>query len=198
MDQIRTELEQHIIDTVKEWQTKIGYRKEAMNLYYPEESLKDMLGVSEQASEAELKNELEVFAKETEAKFGVIKISEKNGRYCIGIPEEGCEYIHVKIPDSDFLKAFLQTVTGVNPSFAEVRSCFEEAAKKQNESFVEQDHGADGMGRVFYFTGKNGEAATSEASEIDRYVYCVELDDFGMTYHRFSWHDYQKLLAEEK
>ena len=28
-------LKKHIIDTVKEWQMKIGYRAESMKLYYP-------------------------------------------------------------------------------------------------------------------------------------------------------------------
>ena len=50
------------------------------------------------------------------------------------------------------------------------------------------------MGRVFYFKGSDN---TPESSKIDRYVYCVELDDFGMTYHRFTWHDYEKLLSTE-
>ena len=189
------ELEQHIIDTVKEWQIKIGYRKEAMNLYYPEESLKDMLGLSRDASEKVLKETLKLFADETAPRFGQLKISDKNGRYCIGIPETGCEYIHENIPDSDFLKEFLQIVTGENPTFEKIRRCFEEMAEKYQETFAEQDHGTDGMGRVFFFTGKKG-GEISEASKIDRYVYCVELDDFGMTYHRFACHDYQKLLAD--
>ncbi|MEI3173781.1 MAG: DUF3877 family protein [Lachnospiraceae bacterium] len=194
MEKTRTELEQHILDTVKEWQIKIGYRKEAMNLYYPEESLKDMLGLSEEATEQELKGALELFKEEAQERLGNVQISEKARRYCIGIPEEGCEYIHTNVPDSEFLKTFLKTVTGLMPDFAAVRSCFEASAKQQQETFAEQDHGTDGMGRVFYFKGSDN---TPESSKIDRYVYCVELDDFGMTYHRFTWHDYEKLLSTE-
>ena len=141
MEKTRTELEQHILDTVKEWQIKIGYRKEAMNLYYPEESLKDMLGLSEEATEQELKGALELFKEEAQERLGNVQISEKARRYCIGIPEEGCEYIHTNVPDSEFLKTFLKTVTGLMPDFAAVRSCFEASAKQQQETFVEQDHG---------------------------------------------------------
>ena len=196
MKQSSVVLEQHIIDTVKEWQIKIGYRREAMNLYYPEESLKDMLGLSENASEEELKKALELFSEETNARFGQLKITGKDGRYCIGIPEAGCEYIHTTVPDSEFLKSFLKVVTGLHPDFEQVRMCFKEVGDKYQEAFAEQDHGTDGMGRVFYFTGKD-RCGTPETSRIDCYVYCVELDDFGMTYHRFSWHDYQKLLAAD-
>lgn len=194
MEKKHTELEQHISDTVKEWQIKIGYRKEAMNLYYPEESLKDMLGLSEESTEEALKDALELFKEETKERLGNVQVSEKAHRYCIEISEEGCEYIHTNVPDSEFLKAFLKVVTGLMPDFAAVRSCFEDSAKEQQETFAEQDHGTDGMGRVFYFKGND---ATPESSKIDRYVYCVELDDFGMTYHRFTWHDYWKLLASD-
>lgn len=197
MKQNSTELEQHMIDTVKEWQIKIGYRKEAMNLYYPEESLKDMLGLSCDASEKALKAALKLFAEKTGKVFGQLKVSEKKGRYCIGIPETGCEYIHKNIPDSEFLQAFLKVITGENPTFEKVRGCFKEAAETYREMFAEQDHGTDGMGRVFYFTGEGG-LKTPKESKIDHYVYCVELDDFGMTYHRFDWNDYQKLLAADK
>ena len=36
-------LKKHIIDTVKEWQMKIGYRAESMKLYYPAASLAELL-----------------------------------------------------------------------------------------------------------------------------------------------------------
>ena len=32
------QLERHIIDTIKEWQMKIGYKEENMRLYYPDVS----------------------------------------------------------------------------------------------------------------------------------------------------------------
>ena len=33
-------LTQNMIDTIKEWQIKIGYQKESIGLYYPADSLK--------------------------------------------------------------------------------------------------------------------------------------------------------------
>lgn len=195
MERKRSELEQHIVDTIKEWQMKIGYREESMNLYYPEESLKEMLELSEDASKEDVMRSLERFSEEKRAEYGVLQISEKNGRYCITIPVKGCIYIHENEEDSAFLESFLNAVTDRAPSFDKVRSCFAAAAKQSGETVCEQDHGTDGMGRVFYFYRSGNEECGSEGSEIDRYVYCVELDDFGMTYHRFTWNDYQKLLA---
>ena len=42
-------LKKHIIDTVKEWQMKIGYRPESMKLYYPAVSLAELLDLPEDA-----------------------------------------------------------------------------------------------------------------------------------------------------
>ena len=48
-------LERHIIDTVKEWQMKIGYRSEEMKLYYPDVSLAGLLELAEGWTEASAK-----------------------------------------------------------------------------------------------------------------------------------------------
>ena len=48
------ELAQHMVDTVKEWQCKIGVRKEKMDLFYPLESLKELLQMDPAASTEEL------------------------------------------------------------------------------------------------------------------------------------------------
>ena len=48
------ELAQHMVDTVKEWQCKIGVRKEKMDLFYPLESLKELLQLDPAASTEEL------------------------------------------------------------------------------------------------------------------------------------------------
>ena len=43
-------LKKHIMDTVKEWQMKIGYRPESMKLYYPAVSLAELLDLPELGS----------------------------------------------------------------------------------------------------------------------------------------------------
>ena len=46
--------------------------------------------------------------------------------------------------------------------------------------------GEDGLGKVFYFMDDT----------IDPYVYCLEFDAFGATYHRFSKEDYEALKQD--
>ena len=62
--------------------------------------------------------------------------------------------------------------------------------------YKRQDRESEGLGMVFYFCPVQEEVQTPERSVIDTYVYCVEEDDFGITYHRFSWSDFQKLVSE--
>ena len=57
-------LKKHIIDTVKEWQMKIGYRAESMKLYYPAASLAELLELPEDADKDQLNTALLIFAKE--------------------------------------------------------------------------------------------------------------------------------------
>ncbi|MEI3194052.1 MAG: DUF3877 family protein [Lachnospiraceae bacterium] len=60
-------LKKHIIDTVKEWQMKIGYRPESMKLYYPAVSLAELLDLPEDAGKEQLQRALLGFAEKEEA-----------------------------------------------------------------------------------------------------------------------------------
>ena len=62
-------LKKHIIDTVKEWQMKIGYRPESMKLYYPAVSLAELLDLPEDAEKEQLQRALLGFAEKEEAFF---------------------------------------------------------------------------------------------------------------------------------
>ena len=190
-------LERHITDTVKEWQMKIGYRSEEMKLYYPDVSLAGLLELSEGWTEASLKEALQEFSEETKERLGGVQISNAGDRYCVAVPAEGCTYIHENEPDSAFLRSFLGVITGLEPSMQAVEQCFADAAAAGNETYVKEDREAEGLGIVFYFCAEKDAKQTSEDSQIDAYVYCVEEDDFGITYHRFSWPDFQKLISEK-
>ena len=100
-------LERHIIDTVKEWQMKIGYRSEEMKLYYPDVSLAGLLELADGWTEASLKEALQEFSKETKERLGGVQISNVKDRYCVAVPAAGCTYIHENEPDSAFLRSFL-------------------------------------------------------------------------------------------
>lgn len=75
---------------------------------------------------------------------------------------------------------------------SDVKPFFADAAAMNGEHYVKEDRESEGLGMVFYFCPVQEEVQTPERSVIDTYVYCVEEDDFGITYHRFSWSDFQK------
>ena len=176
-------LKKHIIDTVKEWQMKIGYRAESMKLYYPAASLAELLELPEDADKDQLNTALLIFAKEEESSLGDLAFSEKDGRWNLTVPPEGCTWIHENFQDSPFLKDFIQTITTPGNTLTEVRACFDRHTLPEHP-VQEADHVHDGVGRVFFYEG----------GAPDEYVYCVESDDFGLTYHRFTMEDYRKLL----
>ena len=96
-------LERHIIDTVKEWQMKIGYRSEEMKLYYPDVSLAGLLELADGWTEASLKEALQEFSKETKERLGGVRISNVGERYCVAVPAAGCITYH-RFSWSDFQK----------------------------------------------------------------------------------------------
>lgn len=174
-------LKKHMFDTVKEWQLKIGFLDEDMKLYYPAQSLKSLLGLSEGISAEELEEALTAFAREVRPLLGELKISHNGERYCLDIPPKGCAYIANEVPEPAFLKKLLAVITAPGKTLDDVRQCFADHAAGQQVGFVEKDGAHDGLGHVFYF----GEGAD------DCYVYCVEENEFGLTYHRFGKEDYE-------
>lgn len=178
-------LKKHIIDTIKEWQIKIGYREENMKLYYPAVSLRKLLGLGE-VTDNELCGALAEFAEETKELFGEIRISGGKERYCIDIPAQGCRYVAEKIPDPEFLKCFLAEITKTGGSLEGIRRCFSQSADEQGVDYIERDQTGSGMGHVFFFTGDG----------IDDYIYCVEEDVFGLTYHRFTKAEYEEMAGK--
>jgi len=184
--EISMDLKTHIIDTVKEWQMKIGYREGEMKLYYPGESILTLLDQKETKA-TQLVGSVQRYLRENAPWLGQVRISGSFERYCLTIPEEGCRYVAEKIPTPQFLAAFLKVITTPGNSMADVEKCFEEYAAACNtvavkELFEEHEEGAS-----YAFFVKD--------PSVEPYVYCVEDDEFGLTYHRFIREDYKKLLV---
>lgn len=177
------ELAQHMVDTVKEWQCKIGVRKEKMDLFYPLESLKELLQLEPAASTEELEKTLTEFQKENESLFGKLHFWKEKKRYGIEIPEDGVIHIAKTIPDPEFLKSFLKVIQNPASKMDDVCNCFQQFAKEKEDVLHQENMVHDGLGSVFYF----------EKDSTERYVYCVEDDDFGLTYHRFTRKEYENL-----
>lgn len=171
-------LEKHIADTIKEWQMKIGYESGGMKLYYPVESLRADLEAGE-----DLQAALHEFGRKAEPRLGRIEISHRGGRYCLDIPEQGCRYVSEKTPEPEFLRRLLGIITAGSGTMEQVRRCFREFAEENHTIAVERNETEHELGCVFYF----------EDEKADEYVYCVEENEFGLTYHRFSRADYEIL-----
>lgn len=170
------DLERNICDTIKEWELKIGYCRQDMELYYPESSLIELTGVEK----GELKEVLECFCKSVKKRLGALVIYEtrEKGRYCIHVPAEGVEYVHNEIKGSPFLPCFLKIIKAHSATLTDAETIFRSFDKniiieKKNE-----------FEWAFRFSDAN----------IDPYVYFVEQDEFGLQYHRFTKASYEALF----
>ena len=177
-------LEKHITDTIREWQVKIGYEGGTMKLYYPAESLRRSLSLDETE---DLDAALAAFCKEVQPRLGTLAISAVKDRYCMEIPEEGCSYIERKIPVPELLQNLLQVITTPGNTMEQVRNCFSSYAEKMHTTVEENASEEHEMGHVFSFSDPS----------VDEYCYCVEENEFGLTYHRFSREDYRGFIIKE-
>ncbi len=175
-------LKQHITDTMKEWQMKIGYNYEKVCLYYPASSLykyinsekSDCLDVQKQKLNNYIENNLSV--------LGDVKtIWDSDGkRVCIEIPAEGSKYVNENIKEPELLVEFLKIINDKTKTLKDVEKLFNNYAHKYNGK-CNMKKSEDGHGKILYFS--------EEVPE--QYVYCVEDDEFGITYHRFEKTDYE-------
>ncbi len=169
-------LEKNICDTLKEWELKIGYGKEPVELYYPAESLCSLLGLPKE-EKGRLEETLEMFLGNVRERLGEVRITRSQDRYCIRIPESGVRYVRDHVTASPFLIKFLETVRQPGSTMASVEQIFLEYSEQAVKRL-----GVDGT-MIFFF----------QDQAVDEYVYCVEEDEFGLQYHRFTRTDYKNL-----
>lgn len=174
-------LEENICDTIKEWQMKIGYQRERMQLYYKDSSLCSLLDVDLSLTGTALLKVLSGFSDYSKERLGECLFSCKGSRFCIEVPEQGTLFVKVHCKDSCFLREFIDAVTKKGVTLEEVKKVFSSYTK----DFVWEDRRKDDLGHVFFF----------KDDTIDKYVYCIEWDEFGTTYHRFTKKDYENLVA---
>ena len=74
-------LEQNLYDTVREWQLKLGYQREEMRLYYPEESLLELLDTTKEA----LPEAAKAFAAQMADRLGSIQVMPTEKRTADGV-----------------------------------------------------------------------------------------------------------------
>lgn len=174
-------LEQNIIDMIQEEQIKLGYRKETIRLYYPLLSLNRLLEAScsvEQMCEA-----LGPFCAYTKSRLGRIQVSHQKERFCIVIPSQGSEYVHMHMGDTSFIRDFIHTISRHGVTMKEVlqqfcnHSCNVHVEKLENGEF---DY-------LVYF----------EDGVPDDFRYCLTDEGCHIIYHRFTIEDYDDFQADK-
>ena len=103
-----SKLEKNLIDLMKEEQAKLGYRKEAVRLYYPLSSLNHLFEAEDSVDA--MQERLIHFPEDMTAKLGMLTVTHKGDRFCFRIPEEGSEYVHEHMGANEFIKELVEIV----------------------------------------------------------------------------------------
>ena len=176
-----TRLKNNIFDVIKEQQIKLGYRKEAIRLYYPLQSLNRLLGT--EINETEMKSVLEAFAESVKEELGLIFISCDKNRFCLFLPEEASEYIYTHTEHDGFIYDFIAAVSKHNVSVDDIIRVFRKYS--DNVHFEKVNHGE--FDYLVYF--ENGEP--------DNYRYCLTDKGDHISYHRFTIEDYNDFYSDK-
>lgn len=171
---------QNIIDQIKEAQLKLGYAEETIYLYFPPESLNDLLQTDHREA-GSLAEALRQSPALSHSKLGELGFRVSQKRIEVRIPPEGARYVKEHVPDPPFLKALIQIFShGHDLTIEDIKGCFETFSSR----YVcgEMPPGSE-FDYVLYF----------EDSGIDPYRYCVKSEMGHMIYHRFTPWDYRRL-----
>lgn len=168
-----SKLERNIISIIKESQIKLGYESIAIGINYIMPSLVHLLG---ECGEEEVFPLLQEFAKEYEQKFGLIDICKTPNGFRLNIPAKGADLVHSQTDDDEFLVKFIGAVRRFDCTIDEVIGIFRQYSDDVHIEKINNDE----FDFLIYF--ENGEP--------DEFLYCIDTDDFGITYHRFTKEDY--------
>jgi hypothetical protein len=168
-------LERNIIDVIKEEQIKLGYRSETIRLYYPMESINNLLNTDYTLTE--LPAVLNQFCESIKARLGVVRFSNKEMRFCFVIPANGVTYVHEKIEDRYFLREFIEKIRKHNCNLEEILEIFH----KHSDHVIckKMNHGE--FDYLIYFMD----------GQPDAFLYCLKFEDGHVIYHRFTKADYE-------
>lgn len=167
-------LENNIIDVIKEQQIKLGYRSETIRLYYPLSSLNSLLSTKFDTSR--MLKVLTDFGKSAEDKLGTVEVSNKSERFCFIIPPKGADYVHAHMKNSEFIYDFIKTVEKHGCTLDDVLKQFH---KHSNKVHIENMDNGEFDYLIYFEDGKP-----------DSYRYCIKQEGHHIIYHRFTIDDY--------
>ncbi len=172
-----TVLKQNILDVIKESQMKIGYTPNAVRLYYPADTLCQMLAVPADG----LTDALTAFC-DAVPMLGNVTAKPSGDRWCITVPPEGAAYVRDEVPEPAFLADLLALLGSHRHDIGidDVRAVFDRHSDRVGcRSFPDEEE----FQYVLWF----------EDGVPDRYRYCIDIDLGHVTYHRLSPADYDAL-----
>lgn len=170
-----SELERNLIDILKEQQVKLGYRSEAVRLFYPLQSLNRFLGTGHGIDG--MKEELNRFAETVKERLGEIEISNAGERFCFLLPEQASVYAHEHMEDKEFIRDFIAAVSKHGAAMEDVLNVFHQYSAHVHVEKV--SHGE--FDYLVYF----------EDGKPDEYRYCITDEGCHIIYHRFTKADYE-------
>ena len=166
-----------MIDILKEEQAKLGYRSEAVRLYYPLQSLNRFLKTNYNIEE--MKEELGRFVKSADARLGTVKVSNEKDRFCFLLPPQASDYVHDHRNSEEFIYDLVNTVSKHGVTMEEVLSRF---ARYSQHVHVEKITNGEFDYLVYFEDGKP-----------DDFRYCMTEEGGHIIYHRFTKEDYEDI-----
>ena len=161
-------LEQNLIDVILEEQAKLGYRKEAIQLYYPLGSLNHFFNSSDSADNMEKR--LNNFPAFVANRFGIIRFSHEGDRFCFYLAPEASEYVHQNKGENVFIFELVGLLQEETTTLNSVITFF----RKWDSNCIvkEMDNGEFDV--LIMFIDRD-----------DPYYYCFKDEGCHVIYHRF-------------
>ena len=136
-----------------------------MKLYYPAASLAELLELPEDAGKEQLHTALLGFARRRgKLLLGDLTFAEKDGRWDLTVPPEGCTWIHENVPGPALAdRISSRTITTPGNTLAGGAGLLRRAMRCREHPVQEADHVHDGVGRVFFYEGEVSRTSMSTA-----------------------------------
>lgn len=162
-------LTNNLINIIKESQIKLGYDSMPIGVNYISSSLANLLGcdVSEGI--------LDEFCTSCD-ELGEISYSKIENGYRFTVSSKGVDYVHSLICDDDFLVKFISAIRSFDTTIDDIIAVF----RQYSDDVVVERVDNDEFDYLIYFADGTP----------DEFWYCIDTEDIGMTYHRFTKQDY--------
>ena len=166
-------LEKNLIDLIKEEQAKLGYREEAVRLYYPLQSLRHFYDCTDSADEMQMR--LSDFPAAMSSTLGAVEVTHQGDRFCFVIPESGTEYVHTQMKENEFICRLVELIGSHHATMEQIKALFE----AQKVPCVITNMDSDEFDVMIRFTEGD-----------DPYYYCFKDEGCHIIYHRYLPEDY--------